>query len=335
MKVTVLSRKEAVRYCHKPHDGKAIMISISDPYMTYTASPFTSRENGIAGILRLSFADADHPGPDVYGRQADTWDLMQETDGMRIARFLSIHPGTDVIIHCDAGISRSSGVAAAILKFYTGNDTAIFNDPRLSFGISTVRTGSGSYSPAMMAFRISSPWSLRYCRSSSTLIPSPPPAPLFLFTRLYARLRFSRLTILSRSPSARLSASVVLFSVIRPSISAPASSSCSALSLRRQPLPLLCFVLSFLSTSVTFIYLPPPRIPPFPAPSTAPVLWILLTSCGKSCFIHVSYFFSNSPCPQDLPGYHTPLSLHIPAVSTPNDSVQLLGFDLFGSLTLV
>lgn len=36
----------------------------------------------------------------------------------------------------------------------------------------------------------------------------------------------------------------------------------------------------------------------------------------------------------DLPGYHTFLSLHLPAAFTTCDSVQLLGLDLFSSLTL-
>ena len=37
-----------------------------------------------------------------------------------------------------------------------------------------------------------------------------------------------------------------------------------------------------------FHLLPPPRVPPFPTPSTALVLWIHLTSCDKSCFNHAS-----------------------------------------------
>src|SRR5699024_7318467 len=40
-----------------------------------------------------------------------------------------------------------------------------------------------------------------------------------------------------------------------------------------------------------FHLLPPPRVPPFPTPSTALVLWIHLTSHGKSCFNHTSHFF--------------------------------------------
>ena len=41
----------------------------------------------------------------------------------------------------------------------------------------------------------------------------------------------------------------------------------------------------------------------------------------------------NSVCPQDLPRYSHVPSHHIPAMVTEYASVQLLGFDLFGSLT--
>ena len=77
--------------------------------------------------------------------------------------------------------------------------------------------------------------------------------------------------------------------------------------------------------------LPPPRVPPFPTPSTALVLWIHLTSCDKSCFNHASQ--NRSACPQNLPRYSHVPSHHIPAMATEYVSVQLLGFDLFCSLT--
>lgn len=35
-----------------------------------------------------------------------------------------------IVIHCFAGISRSSGVAAALYKIYTGDDSIIFENPR-------------------------------------------------------------------------------------------------------------------------------------------------------------------------------------------------------------
>lgn len=146
MSVTVMSRSKAISYCHKPHGNPAVMISISDPYMSYTSMPFRSRENNIKDILRLCFADADTPGMAVAGTGEDahqymaSWsDLMSDEDGAEIKEFVEQYRDIDIIVHCDAGISRSSGVAAAILKYLTGDDSAIFDDPR--------------YSPNMLCYR--------------------------------------------------------------------------------------------------------------------------------------------------------------------------------------
>lgn len=134
MTVTVMSRAEAVRYCHKKHENESIIISISTPNMYYGSSPVSVPGNGVISVLRLVFADADRPnGRDVYGTPVSESDLMTDQDALQIARFLNIldkYPDADVIVHCDAGISRSSGVAAAILKYKTGNDFQIFKNNR-------------------------------------------------------------------------------------------------------------------------------------------------------------------------------------------------------------
>lgn len=127
MNVTVMSRKDAVRYCYQKHERDTVMISISDPCMEYGSAPFSTAENRVRHILRLSFHDADRPGLDVYRRSVELSDLMADEDAWAIRELLHRFPHTDVIVHCDAGISRSSGVAAAILKFYTGSDREIFN----------------------------------------------------------------------------------------------------------------------------------------------------------------------------------------------------------------
>lgn len=139
MNVTVMSRKDAVRYCHQKHERDTVMISISDPCMEYGSAPFSTAENRVRHILRLSFHDADRPGLDVYRRPVDISDLMTDKDAWAIRELLHRFPHTDVIVHCDAGISRSSGVAAAILKFCTGSDKEIFN--------------SGRYLPNMWCYR--------------------------------------------------------------------------------------------------------------------------------------------------------------------------------------
>ena len=135
MKVTVMSRWDAVFYCYNDHAEHTVMISISDPHMQYAAVPFCSVENKVLRILSLCFADADQPGPDIYGYEAGVEDLMRDEDAAQVAELLREYPGTDVIVHCDAGISRSAGVAAAILKYTTGDDSSIFEnglyDPNL------------------------------------------------------------------------------------------------------------------------------------------------------------------------------------------------------------
>ena len=128
MKVRVMSRKEAFVYCSLPHEKPAVMISVSDPNMIYDYAPFVSETNGIKEILPLCFADADAPGPDVYGFEAEESDLMSFEDGQKIVRLLERNPGTDIIVHCDAGISRSAGIAAALLKYLTGSDDQIYRD---------------------------------------------------------------------------------------------------------------------------------------------------------------------------------------------------------------
>lgn len=64
---------------------------------------------------------------------------MTDDDAKKVSSFVKRHPNTDIIVHCDAGISRSAGVAAAIMKWSTGDDTPIFN--------------SWHYHPNMWAYR--------------------------------------------------------------------------------------------------------------------------------------------------------------------------------------
>ena len=130
MNISVMSRSEAIRYCHQPHMAKTVMISISDPNLEYPSRPFISEKNGIVSLLRLCFSDADRPGEDVYGINVKESELMTETDALKIKRVLDVHANTNVIVHCDAGISRSSGVAAGIMKALTGDDAQIFSNPK-------------------------------------------------------------------------------------------------------------------------------------------------------------------------------------------------------------
>ena len=119
-----------MQYCCQPHRQKTIMISISDINEIYMREPRATAENGVLEILPLRFADADAPGKDIYGRETSEEDLISREDALMICAFLNRHPDADVIVHCDAGVSRSAGVGAAIMKWAAGSDFAIFDNPR-------------------------------------------------------------------------------------------------------------------------------------------------------------------------------------------------------------
>ena len=136
MNVYVMSRKEAINYCYRSHDNPSVIISISDPYIEYSNSPFISSTNNVKAVLRLMFSDAEEPGCAVAGSGRECKqvmvgesDLMTDEDAIKIKQFVNRHKDKDIIVHCDAGISRSSGVAAAILKYLFGDDSSIFENP--------------------------------------------------------------------------------------------------------------------------------------------------------------------------------------------------------------
>lgn len=131
MNVTMMSRKNAITYCKQKNPEESVMISISDPRQTYLDDPICSDENKVVDILRLCFADADGEGLDVYGNSVTESDLMTDEDARMVAEFVNKHQDVYILVHCDAGASRSAGIAGAILKYYTGDDSQIFRSSRL------------------------------------------------------------------------------------------------------------------------------------------------------------------------------------------------------------
>jgi predicted protein tyrosine phosphatase len=108
-----------------------VMIRITDPRNDFP--PLKDNPNRVA-VLELKFYDldgnkvaADWSEEDInkYGHGLFTMD-----QAVQIVDFIQTHNPDKVIVHCDAGISRSAGVAAAIAKVITGSDEVIFNDNR-------------------------------------------------------------------------------------------------------------------------------------------------------------------------------------------------------------
>lgn len=96
----VLSREEAELY--EPR-GKEICISISDP----EASP-ARVSSRFAAVLRLNFNDVTE-----RGEPSDI--LFAEDHAREIRNFLDAWPKVErVMVHCNAGVSRSPGVALGL-----------------------------------------------------------------------------------------------------------------------------------------------------------------------------------------------------------------------------
>jgi predicted protein tyrosine phosphatase len=96
----VLSREEAELY--EPR-GKEICISISDP----DASP-ARVSSRFAAVLRLNFND-------VIERGEPSDILFAEDHAREIREFLDAWPKAErVMVHCNAGVSRSPGVALGL-----------------------------------------------------------------------------------------------------------------------------------------------------------------------------------------------------------------------------
>lgn len=75
------------------------------------------------------FFDADEQRSiDIADDYAFTRELMTDKDAKLITEFADKYKDILLIVHCDEGVSRSAGIAAAILRHYTGDDAQIFDN---------------------------------------------------------------------------------------------------------------------------------------------------------------------------------------------------------------
>jgi len=127
-KVTVLSRINAKTLSFKKIPD-CIIISIN----TNGIKNFFAKNENIKDILFLTFDDVEV--------DSKTEKCMTEVQAKEVVNFINKWDNIDnIIVHCDAGISRSSGVGAAILKAKNGDDSEIFDN--------------GKFCPNMKCFRL-------------------------------------------------------------------------------------------------------------------------------------------------------------------------------------
>ena len=109
-KILVVSKSKLLQFVELLSEDKCV-ISIQDPKSFI-------RFKTKAKILYLKFHDVEE------GSQA-----ISENDATAIANFVIRNKNKDFIVSCEAGISRSSGVAGAISKHLYDNDEEFFKPP--------------------------------------------------------------------------------------------------------------------------------------------------------------------------------------------------------------
>lgn len=139
MKIFVTSRQGiqtiTKAFSKENRPEKIAIISITDP----GAKPASiTRMPGFSGIIRLRFDDVEQD----YFWHGQFLNAMRPWQAKEIADFVNeVEDKIDFLfVHCEAGISRSAGVAAAISRYKFGNDREFFE--------------SGRYSPNMNCYKL-------------------------------------------------------------------------------------------------------------------------------------------------------------------------------------
>jgi len=124
MKYLVLSRGAAQIYTYTPHKEKSIMISIYSPGGCPLRIHEADREIcNILQVLPLEFSDSEFNEKGLYDKPISKEQAQLIVDFVRTYKYQI----DQIIVHCDAGVSRSAGVCAAIAKALDNDDIQFFN----------------------------------------------------------------------------------------------------------------------------------------------------------------------------------------------------------------
>ena len=119
----IMSRSEAKRASYGLK-CPTIIISITDPDkdpVVFCKAPHSP----LVAVCRISFDDIDQKkNPEDI--------LMTKEDAERIKGFVERYKekAQQIIVHCEAGQSRSAGIMAAIKEWLEGDRFSVWNDPK-------------------------------------------------------------------------------------------------------------------------------------------------------------------------------------------------------------
>lgn len=119
----IVAVPEVVAVIFKPRNEHTLLIRIADVGATYQP---LKNESLFEAILPVHFNDINEQD-DYWGlseKEEAEMKLFNEAHREMIYKFIDAHPDfTQIIVHCHAGVSRSSAVAMGIAEHLGDNDT--------------------------------------------------------------------------------------------------------------------------------------------------------------------------------------------------------------------
>ena len=124
--IIALSREKAIRLSYSDFNNDKIIISIRDP--NKVKPEFNINNSSIKDILYLSFYDISEETKSIFGG----YESMSPIDAILIRDFvLKWQNEIDTIwVQCEMGMSRSAGIAAAIMEYFDMDSNEILESNR-------------------------------------------------------------------------------------------------------------------------------------------------------------------------------------------------------------
>lgn len=129
MDISVMSRKEAIRHFAANREGDVTIPDGTAIISITTPEPFCGQlgpvefdDDALLGVLHVRFGDV----------LPDEETAMTDEQAHEIVGFVHGMMGLGIrhlVVHCDGGVSRSAGVAAALGVIVGTGDSFVFDDP--------------------------------------------------------------------------------------------------------------------------------------------------------------------------------------------------------------
>ena len=145
MEIRVLSKQQAIIRSCTDFDKKKIIISIRDPHND--KAEFNQGNSSIKDVLYLSFYDISEETKSIFGG----YESMSPIDAILIRDFILKWQNEidEIWVQCEMGMSRSAGIAAALMEYYNIDSGYILNRSK--------------YYPNLLCYKLTKNFFREYC----------------------------------------------------------------------------------------------------------------------------------------------------------------------------